>query len=285
MFAKTIIGSDAFLDMPQSTQALYFHLAMRADDDGFVNSPKSIMRLVGCKDDDLKVLCSKKFVIPFDSGIVVIKHWRIHNYIAKDRYTETKYKNEKAHLGIDENGSYTDCIQLVDECETQVRLGEVREGKGRREEERASAQEPPPISKNPDLKIIPRPGLSTALGSEIVEAWRIMPEAIPKPYGAAGMELLSDDLRRALEAIRSKRITSGDALECIKNYRATANGEAGETWVKIWLGLAKFFETDFWQNFLPNRWPDAVKKLQEKPKPEIDWTELEKEAKRLEGLK
>jgi hypothetical protein len=99
------------------------------------------------------------------------------------------------------------------------------------------------------------------------------------------MELLSDDLRRALEGIRSKRITSGDALECIKNYRATANGESGETWVKIWLGLAKFFETDFWQNFLPNRWPDAVKKLQEKPKPEIDWTELEKEAKRLEGLK
>jgi len=167
----------------------------------------------------------------------------------------------------------------------QIRLDEIRLDEKREERECAGAQEPPPPSKNPDLKIIPRPGLSTALGSEIVEAWRIMPEAIPKPYGAAGMELLSDDLRRALEAIRSKRITSGDALECIKNYRATANGEAGETWVKIWLGLAKFFETDFWQNFLPNRWPDAVKKLQEKPKPEIDWTELEKEAKRLEGLK
>jgi len=132
MFAKTIIGSDAFLDMPQSTQALYFHLSMRADDDGFVNSPKSVMRLVGCNDDDMRVLCTKKFVIPFDSGVVVIKHWRIHNYISKDRYTETKYKVEKARLAIDENGSYTECIQDVDTCETTARLGQARVGEGRR---------------------------------------------------------------------------------------------------------------------------------------------------------
>jgi hypothetical protein len=112
---------------------------MRADDDGFVNSPKSIMRLVGCKDDDIKILCSKKFVIPFDSGIVVIKHWNIHNYIAKDRYTETKYKKEKESLAIDENGSYTGCIQIVDECETQVRLGKVSLGKDRIVKETASA--------------------------------------------------------------------------------------------------------------------------------------------------
>ena len=107
MFAKTIIDSDAFLDMPQSTQLLYFHLAMRADDDGFINKPKSIMRAVGCKDDDIKVLISKKFIIPFDSGVVVIKHWRIHNYIQKDRYVETKYKEEKSLLSFDENNSYT----------------------------------------------------------------------------------------------------------------------------------------------------------------------------------
>jgi len=104
-------------------------LSMRADDDGFINKPKSIMREVGCKDDDLKILASKKFLIPFESGVVVIKHWKIHNYIAKDRYTETKYKNEKAKLILDENNSYTECIQLVDDCETQVRLGKVRLGK------------------------------------------------------------------------------------------------------------------------------------------------------------
>lgn len=145
MFAKTIIGSDAFLDMPQSTQALYFHLSMRADDDGFVNSPKSIMRLVGCKDDDLRILCSKKFIIPFDSGIVVIKHWKIHNYIAKDRYTETKYKKERDSLSIDENGSYTNCIQIVDESETQGRLGKDRIGK---DKEESGASAPTPVDSN-----------------------------------------------------------------------------------------------------------------------------------------
>lgn len=139
MFAKTIIDSDAFLEMPATSQLLYFHLSMRADDDGFVNKPKSLMRMVGCKDDDLKLLFAKKFLIPFESGVVVIKHWKIHNYIAKDRYTETKYKEEKATLMLDENnaytqavdGLYTGCIQGVDKSETQDRLGKVREGKDR----------------------------------------------------------------------------------------------------------------------------------------------------------
>jgi uncharacterized phage protein (TIGR02220 family) len=141
MFAKTIIDSDAFLEMPQSSQLLYFHLSMRGDDDGFINKPKSIMTMVGCKEDDLKILIAKKFIIPFDTGIVVVKHWKIHNYIAKDRYNETKYKDEKAQLLLDENSAYklvdnsmyTDCIQVVDECETQVRLGKVRLGKGNKE--------------------------------------------------------------------------------------------------------------------------------------------------------
>lgn len=123
MFAKTIIDSDAFLDMPSTTQLLYFHLSMRADDDGFINNPKSIMRNSRCNDDDLKLLIAKKFIIPFESGIIVIKHWKIHNYIAKDRYTETKYKEEKALLALDENKAYTTCIQPVHELDTQVRLG------------------------------------------------------------------------------------------------------------------------------------------------------------------
>lgn len=129
MFAKTIIDSDAFLDMPHSTQLLYFHLSMRADDDGFINNPKSIMRNAKCNDDDIKLLIAKKFIIPFESGIVVIKHWKIHNYIAKDRYKETKYKEEKASLSLDENNSYTTCIQPVYEMDTQDRLGKVSLGK------------------------------------------------------------------------------------------------------------------------------------------------------------
>lgn len=107
MFAKTIIDSDAFLDMPQSTQLLYFHLAMRADDDGFVNKPKSIMRDSRSNDDDIKLLMAKKFIIPFESGVIVIKHWRIHNLIRLDRYNETKYTEEKSTLYLDDLGAYT----------------------------------------------------------------------------------------------------------------------------------------------------------------------------------
>lgn len=103
MFAKTIIDSDLFLDMPQSTQLLYFHLSMRADDDGFINNPKSIMRNVKCNEDDLKLLAAKQFIIPFENGVVVIKHWRIHNYIKSDRYKPTSYQNEKDQLSLENN--------------------------------------------------------------------------------------------------------------------------------------------------------------------------------------
>lgn len=107
MFAKTIIDSDAFLDMPITARLLYYDLAMRADDDGFVNSPKKIMRMIGASQDDLGILAMRKFIIPFDNGVVVIKHWRIHNYIRKDTYNETNYKEQKALLKLDENNAYT----------------------------------------------------------------------------------------------------------------------------------------------------------------------------------
>ena len=127
MFAKTIVLSDAFLDMPLSARCLYFTLGMLADDDGFVNSPKSIMRQAGASPDDLNLLMAKRFIIAFDSGIIVIKHWRIHNYIQKDRYKESKYIEEKSTLTLDQNGAYTECIQDVSNMETQVRLGEDRD--------------------------------------------------------------------------------------------------------------------------------------------------------------
>lgn len=107
MFAKTIIDSDAFLDMPLSAQVLYFHLSMRGDDEGFVNNPRKIQRMIGASDDDAKILVAKKFIIPFESGVVVIKHWKIHNYIRNDRLVETKYKEERSLLALDENGAYT----------------------------------------------------------------------------------------------------------------------------------------------------------------------------------
>lgn len=108
MFTKKIIDSDAFLDMPLSTQALYFHLNMRADDDGFINNPKKIMRMIGASEDDLKLLITKRFIIAFDNGVVVVKHWRMHNLLRKDRYTETQYVEQKNMLYLKENGVYTE---------------------------------------------------------------------------------------------------------------------------------------------------------------------------------
>lgn len=107
MFAKTIIDSDAFLDMPLSAQALYFHLSMRADDDGFVNNPKKIQRMVGASDDDCKLLVMKRFVLTFESGVIVIKHWKIHNYIRGDRKKDTVYPEEMALLEEKDNGAYS----------------------------------------------------------------------------------------------------------------------------------------------------------------------------------
>ena len=122
MFAKTIIDSDAFLDMPLSAQALYFHLSMRADDDGFINNPKKIQRMIGASDDDCKLLVMKRFVITFESGVIVIKHWRIHNYIQKDRYKPTIYAEEKSMLSVKDNKAYTECIHNVSALDTQVRV-------------------------------------------------------------------------------------------------------------------------------------------------------------------
>ena len=133
MISKKIIDSDAFFEMPITAQCLYFHLVMRADDDGFINQPKTIMRICGCKEEDFKILFEKKFVIPFENGIVVIKHWKIHNYIAKDRYKETTYKELKARLRLDENNaytmseneSYTKCIQNVCDLHTQNNIDKI----------------------------------------------------------------------------------------------------------------------------------------------------------------
>lgn len=106
MFDLEIVDTDLFLEMPQSTQNLYFHLGMRADDDGFVSNPKKIVKTIGANEDDLRILFSKQFAIPFESGVVVIRHWKLNNYLRKDRYTETIYKEEKKKLIEDANGIY-----------------------------------------------------------------------------------------------------------------------------------------------------------------------------------
>ena len=108
MFTKKITDSDPFTEMPLSAQALYFHLNMNADDDGFLNNPKKIQRSIGASEDDLKLLMAKRFILTFEKGIIVIKHWRMHNLLRKDRYNATQYIEEKETLMLQADGSYTE---------------------------------------------------------------------------------------------------------------------------------------------------------------------------------
>ena len=140
MFSLKVVDTDNFLDMSPTAQNLYFHLGMRADDDGFVANPKKIMKFIGAPDDDMKVLIVKGFIIPMaTNGVCVITHWKTNNLIKSDRYTETIYLEEKSRLD-EKNGVYgyfSDNIvpkigngsKMVPVVEPQVRLGKVRLGK------------------------------------------------------------------------------------------------------------------------------------------------------------
>lgn len=162
MFSLAVVDTDRFLSLPVGAQCLYFHLGMRADDDGFVNNPKKIQRSIGATVDDLKLLVAKGFIIPFESGVVVITHWKQHNYIQKDRYHPTRHFLEKSQIAIDKSGQYiptnvsntdTNCIRSVSGVDTEVRLGKDRLGKDRLDENicaeplQASTPEPeePPV--------------------------------------------------------------------------------------------------------------------------------------------
>jgi len=136
MFAKTIIDSDGFLDLPLSTQALYFHLSMRADDDGFVNNPKKILRMTGATHNEIELLLDKRFILLFESGVIVIKHWKMHNYIQSDRYKPTVYQEELQKIIVKGNQAYTDNVYTMDtDCIQNGHTGKVRLGKSSQGEE------------------------------------------------------------------------------------------------------------------------------------------------------
>lgn len=148
MFAKSVIDSDLFLDMPPTTQMLYFHLAMRADDDGFINNPRRIQRMIGASDDDMRILIAKQFILTFENGVIVIRHWKLHNYIRKDMYHPTEYQAERQMLSLKNNKSPYElnadagsqdssrtCNGYVTDssrtCNENVPIGKDRKGKDR----------------------------------------------------------------------------------------------------------------------------------------------------------
>lgn len=188
MFAKTIIDSDAFLDMPLSSQALYFHLSMRADDDGFLNNAKKIQRTIGSADDDLKILFAKNFIIPFESGVCVIKHWLIHNMIQKDRYKSTLYGEEKDKLSIKSNKSYTmltECVQIDNSLESQVSLGKVSLGK---------------VS-------LKKPIRTKVLDSYFEEFWYKYPKKVGKEAALKAWNKMKPDIIQVIDALNWQRDT------------------------------------------------------------------------------
>lgn len=191
MFAKTIIDSDAFLDMPISSQLLYFHLSMRADDDGFINNPKRISRMIGTSDDDLRLLAQKNFIIPFPSGVIVVKHWRVNNYLRNDRYKETIYTEEKALLTIKDNGRYS----LTDSMDTNgipngyqtdtngiPRLGKDRLGKDSIDNIGAEAPKKP-------VKRFVKPSLEEVTAYVNEHGYKVDPERFMDYYEANGWKV------------------------------------------------------------------------------------------------
>jgi hypothetical protein len=232
MFTQKIIDSDAFLDMPLSTQALYFHLNMRADDDGFVNNPKRIQRTIGASEDDLKLLFAKRFVIGFESGVLVIKHWRMHNTLRKDRYNPTQYQEEFAQLDVKDNNAYTERVLELPEpaaesaattwqpdgnqLATQYSIGKDRLGKESIEEDSISPdsdESEPPAPEKPKRK-----------------------KPVKHKYGEFKRVLLTDD---ELEKLRDdfgceltmKAIEFLDAYIEEKDYKSKSHNLAIRRWV------------------------------------------------------
>lgn len=221
MFAKTIVESDAFLDMPMSAQSLYFHLGMVADDWGFVNNPRSIRRMCGASEDDLRLLISKKFILTFDSGAAVIKSWWVNNYVQADRRHPTRYQEELEALFLDENKSYTtratgvrpadmfkpmpkpkavECIQdvsNVSKMDTEVRLGKVRLGESTSNSSRVDTQ--------------PNPKGSGACAPERPkkrQAKKFVKPTIPEVAEYAEGFIKSRNLRLTGETFRAERFVS-----------------------------------------------------------------------------
>ncbi|MDV3426699.1 MAG: hypothetical protein LIR50_05850 [Bacillota bacterium] len=207
MFNKQIIDSDAFLDMPLSSQALYFHLNMRADDDGFVNNPKKIQRMIQCSNGDLEMLFAKRFVIPFESGICVIKHWLIHNYIRKDTYKETVYTDEKSMLFTKDNKVYT--------LEPQEQQELLQDSNGVVDEPSRSIDKNSIDKNSIDKNSIDKNSIdkNSASLNDIEEIWKLYPNKKGK----------ADSIKKIPKIL--KKYSKEQLIKCIENYKKDIQGK------------------------------------------------------------
>ncbi|MBQ8836435.1 MAG: replisome organizer [Clostridia bacterium] len=209
MFSKTIISCDDFTELPFSTQALYFHLSMEADDDGFVNNSKKIMRTIRVTKKDMDRLVAKGYIIPFDSGVYAIRHWRINNYIRKDRYTPTIYLREMEQLEVDGSGAYKERLPIgvpngAPSCNrlgAQKRIEESSIEQCRERDARAPARVEEPIPQEEPIpeerSIIGKSPCGEFGNVYLTEAER---SALDGRYGASLAEALIDNLSRRIKS-------------------------------------------------------------------------------------
>ena len=190
MFAKTIVLSDEFLDMPMSARCLYFTMGMLADDDGFVNAPRSIMRQCGASMDDMKVLLAKKYVLEFDSGVIVIKHWRINNYLQGDRRVPTKYVEEKEMLTLKENNAYSLKDEYKQKCiHDHVYTDSVYTDKNSIDKSRIEENSIDKVSIEKKREGFARPTLEEVKAYVIEKGYRFDPEAFFSFYESNGWKV------------------------------------------------------------------------------------------------
>ena len=239
-----IVDTDAFLDMPLSTQCLYFHLNMRADDDGFIGNPKRIEKIIGANDDDLKLLIAKRFVILFDDGVIVIKHWRMHNTLSRDRYIETSYTDEKKKLLLKDNGSYSltngnsiDDTKLIERSNRQTQ-------KRRKIDERKTHSDKD-IGLDKDLEldldteldkdkekdindlIVSKDTIRQTDVQRIIDEWNTLEE-----FGINPVKRMTSKREQAVKA-RIRQNHMDDILEAIENIRHSSflQGQNKEGWM------------------------------------------------------
>lgn len=264
MFTMKIVDTDAFLDMPLSTQCLYFHLNMRADDDGFIGNPKRIEKIIGANDDDLKLLIAKRFVILFDDGVIVIKHWRMHNTLSRDRYIETSYTDKKKKLLLKDNGSYSltngnsiDDTKLIERSNRQTH-------KRRKIDERKTHSDKD-IGLDKDLEldldteldkdkekdindlIVSKDTIRQTDVQRIIDEWNTLEE-----FGINPVKRMTSKREQAVKA-RIRQNHMDDILEAIENIRHSSflQGQNKEGWMITfdWFlkpgNFAKVFEGNY----------------------------------------
>ena len=237
MFTMKIVDSDAFLDMPATTQCLYFHLNMRADDDGFIGNPKRIMKIIGASEDDLRLLIAKRFVLTFEDGVIVIKHWRMHNTLSRDRYAETSYIDEKKMLLLKDNGSYSltggnpiDDTRLIERSGRQTQQRRNKDATKTHAEKDIGLDKDIDIDKEKDNKlIVSKDTICQTDVRRVIEEWNKLQEVGINPI----RDIKPSSKRCQLLKGRIREYGIDEVLDAINNVRKSdfLRGENNRGWM------------------------------------------------------